>query len=188
MILLAMISCRSGPAGRTSYWEAQKEAFKYRDKRAFVADSILEQDMKTLRLVSHPVFRNIGTGAAYLYSWQNRDAAINEFAVIRDDRKFEHGLKIYYLTLSKDGRLISATHIANRGEEGGYSFETTSRFINRDTMLQASSITEWYDPEKDRPREPPIGDTTFSWIVIDSAGRVQEHVFRKARALHYAED
>ncbi|MGZ8537778.1 MAG: hypothetical protein ACXWV9_05900, partial [Flavisolibacter sp.] len=89
------------------------------------------------------MFINIANTPLYLYSWQNRDKKNNEFTIIKDDG--EHGLKIIYFILDKKDSLISSTQIAGRGGEGGFLFETRSKFLSKDSLLNISSATWMHD-------------------------------------------
>ena len=81
--------------------------------------------------------------------------------------------------------MISWTQIGGMGFEGGYSFETRSKFINRDTILNIGAITQLWDFENNRRMEITKGDTTFSYLTIDKKGKVTEKVFKEVKDLNF---
>ncbi len=181
IIILSLISCNSR---YVPYWEKQKGDFKYHNKKEFVSDSILRADYKTYKKSRHPLFDNfVSSEPVYLYSWQDRDKTKNEFTVIKDDG--ELGLKILYFILDKKDSLLSWTLIAGMGSEGGYWFETRSKFISPDTLLNIGATTQWLDFEKEQKMEKTKGDTTFSYLIIENSGRVTEKVFKEVKDLHF---
>ena len=129
------------------------------------------------------MFDSIIGAPGYLYSWQDRDTTKNEFAIINDDG--ELGLKIFYFILDKKGSLLSWTQIGGKGSEGGYWFETRSKFISPDTLLNIGAITQWFDFDKDQKMEKTKGDTTFSYLTIDRNGKVTEKVFKEVKDLNF---
>src|SRR5690606_29223494 len=119
----------------------------------------------------------------YLYSWQDRDKTKNEFTVVKDDG--ELGLKIFYFILDKKDNLISWTQIGGKGSEGGYWFETWTTIKNNDTLINIGAITQWYDFDKQMKMEKTKGDTTFSYLIIDSRGKVTESIFKEVKDLNF---
>jgi hypothetical protein len=144
---------------------------------------VLRTDYKNLKTNSHPLFDQIVSNPVYLYSWQKRDPTKNEFTIIKDDG--ELGLKIFYFILDKKDSLISSTQIAGRGGEGGYWFETRSKFLSRDTLLNIGAITQWYDHDGQQKMIKPKGDTTFSYFLIGRNGKVTEKVFKEVKDLNF---
>lgn len=122
-------------------------------------------------------------GPGYLYSWLDRDTTKTEFTIIKDDG--ELGLKIFYFILDKGDSLLSWTQIGGKGSEGGYWFETRSEFISHDTLLNIGAITQWLDFDKKQKLEKTKGDTTFSYLTIDSNGKVTEKVFKEVKDLNF---
>lgn len=169
-----------------SFWETQKNNFKYHNKIEFVSDSLLWSDFKanTFQQISHPLFNSIIGDPVYLYSWQSRDTTKNEFTVIKHDG--ELGLKMFYFILDKKDSLISWTQIGGKGNEGGYWFETRSKFISKDTILKVGAITQWWDFEKEKNMEKTKGDSTFSHMIIDNNGRMTKKVFKEVKDIHFA--
>ncbi len=49
ILLFCFTDCNIAPLRRTSFWETQKENFKYRNKYEFVSDSTLWVNYKTLK-------------------------------------------------------------------------------------------------------------------------------------------
>lgn len=129
------------------------------------------------------MFDSIIGNTGYLYSWQDRDTTKNEFTIINDDG--ELGLKIFYFILDKKDSLLSWTQIGGKGSEGGYWFETRSKFISRDTLLNIGAITQWLDFDKQKKMEKTKGDTTFSYLTIDRNGKVTEKVFKEVKDLNF---
>lgn len=132
------------------------------------------------------MFDSILDGYAFLYSWHDRDTSKNEFTILKDDG--ELGLKIFYIILDKKNRLLSYTQIGGKGYEGGYSFETRSKFISRDTLLNIGAITQVWDSDKQTRMEKTKGDTTFSYFIIDNAGKVTEKVFKQIKELNFGNE
>lgn len=185
---LLFISCNSFSKKSFSFWEKQKKNFKYQNKKEFVSDSLLwaEFEAKSFKKIRHPMFDSIIGDPAYLYSWQNRDETKNEFTIIDD--KGERGLAIFYFILDKKDSLLSWTQIGGKGSEGGYWFETRSKFISNDTLLNVGAITQWLDFDKRQKMERTKGDTTFSYLILDSNGKVAEKVFKEVKELHFANE
>ena len=129
------------------------------------------------------MFDSIIGDPCYLYSWQDRDTTKNEFTIISDDD--ELGLKISYFILDKKDRLLSWTQIGGKGSEGGYWFETRSKFISHDTLLNIGAITQWLDFNKNQKMKNTKGDTTFSYLIIHSNGKVTEKIFKEVKDLYF---
>jgi hypothetical protein len=185
IIALLFISC-NGLSGKSfSFWETQKNNFKYQNKKEFVSDSMLRADFKAnnFKKIRHPLFDSIMGNPGYLYSWQDRDTTKNEFTVIKNAG--ELGLKIFYFILDKKDSLLSWTQIGGKGSEGGYWFETRSKFISSDTLLNIGAITQWLDFDKEQKMERTKGDTTFSYLIIHSNGKVTEKIFKEVKDLHF---
>ena len=188
ILVFCFISCNSLTRHQLSYWEKQKDNFRYQNKSEFVSDSTLWADYKSFTTSRHSLFGNSLFGnffsnKVYLYSWQNRDSSKNEFTVIKDDG--ELGLKVIYFILDKKDSLLSSTQVASKGNEGGYWFETRSRFMSKDTILNIWSITQWYDFEGEHSMEKTKGDSTFSYRVIGNSGKVSEKVFKEVKDLNF---
>jgi hypothetical protein len=168
-----------------SFWETQKNNFKYRNKKEFISDSILLADFKanSFKKIRHAMFDSIIGNPGYLYSWQDRDITKNEFTIINDDG--ELGLKIFYFILDKKDSLLSWTQIGGKGSEGGYWFETRSKFMGHDTLLNLGAITKWWHFDKEHKMERTKGDTTFSYLIIDRNGKVTEKVFKEVKDLNF---
>ena len=129
------------------------------------------------------MFDSILGDKVYLYSWQDREKTKNEFTVINDDG--ELGLKIFYFILDKKDSLLSWKQIGGKGSEGGYWFETRTKLLNKDTMLNIGAITQWLDFDKMKELKIKKGDTTFSYLIIDQFGKVTEKVFKEVKDLHF---
>ena len=129
------------------------------------------------------MFDSIIGAPGYLYSWQERDTTTNEFTIINDDG--ELGLKIFYFILDKEGRLLSYTQIGGRGSEGGYCFETRSKFINPDTLLNIGAITQWSNFVNKQKTERTKGDSTFSFLIFEKTGKVTQKVFKEVKELNF---
>ena len=183
LIILSVIFLISCNSGESSFWETQKSSFRYQDKKEFVSENNLLAEYKTFKQIKHPLLDSIIGDSAYLYSWQNRDKTKNEFTVIKDED--ELGLKIFYFILSKSDKLISWSQVAGKGAEAEYWFETSSKFINRDSMIKTESTTQWLDFEKLQPLQTTKGDTTYSYLIIDSTGEMTEKIFKEVKDLHF---
>lgn len=185
-ILIAMVfllACNTLTKPYASFWETQKWRFKYLNKREFVDDSILRAEYKNLNKSYHSLFRDWTSDPVYLYSWQERDSSKIEFTVVEDDG--ERGLRIVYFILDIKDSLLSQTQIAGRGSEGGYDFETRSRFISNDTLLHIGAITQWLDFDTKQAMSKSKGDSTFSYSVIDSNGKLSSKVFKEIKELNF---
>ncbi len=150
-----------------------------------MSDSILAADYKMLKKISHPIFDKISSNPVYLYSWQDRDSAKNEFTVVKDDG--ELGLKIIYIILDKKDSLISSTQIAGKGSEGGYWFETKSKFLNNDSIINIGAITQWLDFDKRQNLTKPRGDSTFSYFIVEKNGNMTEKIFKEVKEISFNE-
>ena len=188
IIVLLFISCNGLTKKTASFWETQKTNFKYQNKKEFVSDSLLRADFEanSFKQLRHPMFDSIIGDPGYLYSWQNRDATKNEFTIINDDG--ELGLKIFYFILDKKDSLLSWTQIGGRGSEGGYWFETRSKFITPDTLLNIGATTQWLDFDKKERMTKTKGDSTFSYLIIDKTGKVTEKLFREVKDLNFGNE
>jgi hypothetical protein len=168
-----------------SFWNSQKKNFHYNNKKEFVSDSVLraEFDTKLFKKIKHKIFDTTCGSPVYLYSFQDRYLKNYEFTVIKDND--ERGLQILYFTLDNIGKLISWTQVAGRGLEGGYRFETRSKFISRDTILNIAAITQTYDFEKNRKLSTTKGDSTFAYFTIDKSGKFKESIFKEIREINF---
>jgi len=183
LIIVLFLGCKNLTKNDNSYWETQKQDFKYQNKKEFISDSILRANYKTFKSLKHPLFDSILGDKVYLYSWQDRDKTKNEFTVINDDG--ELGLKIFYFILDKHDSLLSWKQIGGKGSEGGYWFETQTKLLNNDTMLNIGAITQWLDFDKMKELKIKKGDTTFSYFIIDQNGKVKDTVFKEVKDLHF---
>jgi hypothetical protein len=186
IISILFIACNGSKKQPSSFWEQQKGNFKYHNKKEFLSDSLLIAEYKSLKQSSDSLFEDLHSNHVYLYSWQERDKTKNEFTVIKDAG--ELGLKIFYFIVDKNDSLLSWTQIASRGGEAGVSFETSSRFISRDTMLNIGAITQAYDFKRQQNMDKPKGDSTFSHYVIDKNGKITERVFKEIKELGFEEE
>ncbi|HEU4471250.1 MAG TPA: hypothetical protein VFR58_09210 [Flavisolibacter sp.] len=161
----------------------QKTGFRYFDKKEFVSDSLLRAEYKTFNTLRHPLFERIMGSKVYLYSWQERDKSKNEFTVVGDDG--ELGLKIFYFILDKKDSLLSWKQVSGAGGEGGYLFETSSRFISRDTLLSLGSITRMAMAGERGFMQESMGDTSFSYVVILPNGQLSTRLFKEVKQLDF---
>ena len=187
MLVFCFISCNSLTRHQVSYWEKQKDNFRYQNKSEFVSHSTLQADYKTFKTSRHSLFGNFFSNKffsskVFLYSWQDRDSSKNEFTIIKDDGE---GLKVIYFILDKKDSLLSSTQIAGKGNEGGYWFETRSRFMSKDTILNIGAVTQWYDFGAERSMAKTKGDSIFSYLVIGDRGKVTEKVFKEVKDLNF---
>lgn len=146
--MISFASCDDSTTSASSYWEKQKDNFKYQNKTEFVSDSALRADLVYLKKISYPLLGKRKTDTVYLYSWQERDKTKNEFTVIEDEG--EYGLSIYYLILDKKDSVISSTRIAGKDFEGSYWFNTKGVFTSKDTILTTQSLALGYDSATNR--------------------------------------
>lgn len=183
ILLLLIVSCNNATQKNESFWKQQKKAFKYLNKTEFISDYELRKDLKSLTPIKHEMLDTLLGEMLYLYSWQERDTSKIEFTIVKDDG--ELGLKFFYFILDKKDKLISWRQIGGKGGEPGYSFETKTTIINKDTMISISSITLTWDSEKQTSLKKTKGDTTFSYLIIDKKGKIREHVFKEVKTLNY---
>lgn len=140
VMMYVLTNCNILKVKGDSYWESQRDNFKYSNLKSFISDSILKENVKSCYKVRHKSLDGVfSSGKVYLYSWQSRDSTKNEFTVVKDEG--ELGLDIIYIIMDKDDNLISTTELAGRGREGGYIFEIRSEFIATDSILQIRSTT-----------------------------------------------
>ncbi|MGE9313235.1 hypothetical protein ACLOAU_16415 [Niabella sp. CJ426] len=184
MISVLLIGCNSDI---NSFCESEQQKFSIRNKREFIIDSQLMADLKARRFItsSHQLFDTTIGAPVYLYSWQERNDSTREFTVIRDERKPEHGLVLYYYILDANDGLLSWKRIAETGTESIFRFEIQSRFLNIDTLVTISSITQWYDLKHNRKMIPTRGDTTFKYLIISKDGWITDTLFREVKALNF---
>jgi hypothetical protein len=181
---LLSVNCNIMKGKQNFYWESLKERFKYFNKNEFVSDGLLEKDISSCYKSTHKSLDSIfPSEKIYLYSWQDRDSTKNEFTVVKD--RGELGLKIFYLIMSKDDKLISVTDIAGAGSEAYIIFETRSKFISKDSILQIRTITQWLDPDTQKKMDRTKSDSTFSYLIIDSSGKVTENMFKEVKGLNF---
>jgi hypothetical protein len=180
---LYAISCNNKKDQPRSFWEQQKDKFKYKQKNEFASDSSLFKEYTTLTRMRHPLFDSLFHGPAYLYSWQERDGTKTEFTIIKDAG--ELGLKMFYFILDKNDKLLSVTQVSNVGYEGGYIFETNSKWISRDTMLNIGATTELFSSDINNRDSILKGDTTLSYFIVDRNGQVTKKKFKEVKALDF---
>jgi len=82
---------------------------------------------------------------------------------------------------------LSSTQIAGRGGEGGYLFETRSRFLAQDTLLRIGAITKMVRRGNYGKYEKDRGDTTFSHLYFDRVGTTQEKEIGRHFELNFEE-
>lgn len=181
---IVITSCNNNKQKPQSFWQQQKDKFKYKQKNEFVSDSFLYKEYTTLTRMRHPLFDSLFSNQpVYLYSWQDRDETKTEFTIVKDAG--ELGLKMFYVILDKDDKPLSITQIAGTGFEGGYIFETNSKWISRDTMLSLGAITELFGAHIGNRDSILKGDTTFSYFIVDHNGQVTEKIFKEIKALDF---
>lgn len=185
--VLLNFSCNTIDSNQDSYWSSQKEEFRFSRLNEFVVDSLLEKEINSFAKRNHKSLDSIfPSEKVYLYSWQDSDRTKNEFTVVKD--RGELGLKIYYLIMDKEDKLISVTDIAGAGREAYHLFETTSKFISRDTILQVRTVTQWIDLDKQERLSKTKADSIFLYLIIDSSGGVIEKVFKEVKQLNFMSD
>lgn len=182
-ISLHAISCNNKKDQARSFWEQQKDKFKYKQKNEFASDSSLFKEHTTLTRMRHPLFDSLFHGPAYLYSWQDRDETKTEFTVIKNAG--ELGLKMFYFILDKNDNPLSVTQVANVGFEGGYMFETNSKWISSDTMLNIGTTTELFSSGPNNRDSILKGDTTYSYFIVGENGKVTKKKFKEIKTLDF---
>lgn len=172
-IVILLIGCNRASKTPVSFWEAKRDSFPLQGTKVFVSDSTLRANYQKYPKVKSGTFDSLFSyGDVYLHSWQQRDLNKNEFTVVKDDG--ELGLKIFYFVCSKTDSVISATHIAGKGSEGGYWFESISTFIAPDTLYSIGAITQWLDFETLKPIKKTKGDSTFYHLIFDKEGQFKK--------------
>ena len=185
--LLLNVRCNTINSNQDSYWSSQKEKFRYSRLNEFVVDSLLEKELNSFPKSKHKSLDSIfPSEKVYLYSWQDSDSTKNEFTVVKD--RGELGLKIYYLIMDKEDKLISVMDIAGAGRDVYHLFETTSKFISRDTILQVRTVTQWIDPDKQERLSKTKADSIFLYLIIDRSGGVKAKVFKEVKQLDFMSD
>ena len=185
LVMYFLTSCNVVKVKGDSYWESQRDNFKYSNLKNFISDSILKEKVKSCYKVRHKSLQGVfSPGKVYLYSWQSSDSTKNEFTVVKD--RGELGLDIFYMIMDKNDNLITKTKLAGRGMEAEYIFEIRSEFIAKDSILQIRSITQDLDLEKRKKMDKFIGDSTFLYLTIDKNGKIEESIFKEVKDLNYS--
>lgn len=125
------MSCNNSNEDKISFWKNQKNNFKYHNKIEFVINDTLLADLITLKKV--PLHIRPWIDTVYLYSWQNSDKNINEFAVVGIDGQY--GPSIYYITTDKNDSLISSSRIAGTDDSGDEWSLFKAIFVTKDTFF-----------------------------------------------------
>jgi|SRR6218665_680325 len=183
--LFLLENCNVSNIKSTSFWEARKSKFKHKDLKEFMSDSALHAEIGSLQSTWDKSIDTISSKEnVYLYSWQNSDSPRNEFTVVREWG--ELNWKIYYVIMDKNDKLISTIGLASMGKEADLTFEIRSRFVSRDSIYQTRAVTKTYDLENRKKMDKPVGDTTFSYFVINKDGTITERVIREVKALNHS--
>lgn len=178
LLLIIFIGCNGNK--EISYWESQKENFRYQNKKDFIIDSLVEVEINSCLPIKHISLDSIFPGeAVYLYSWQNSDSLKNEFTLIKD--RGELGLKIFYVIMTKNDKLLSVTDMASSNREVYDLFETKSKLHSKDTILQVRKVTRWLDPETQKRFDLPKSDSSVLIYIIGSNGKVTEEHIKKTQ-------
>jgi hypothetical protein len=169
-VILGILSCNHLTADKLSYWETQKNDFKYRNKTEFVANNEVRYNLKTFKKISLHLLPWIDT--VYLYSWQDRDPTKNEFTVIGNEGKY--GLSVFYLIFNKKDSLISSTRIAGANDQGDYWINFRSVFFSKDSLYVINTYTK--NPYSDVfPKDKPqTSDSTLH--VIEKDGNISVNI------------
>ena len=184
IILFILYSCNEEKKPIT-FWETQRNNFRYQDKKEFIIDSSIWENYKSLMSSRHPMFDSIVSGPVYLYSWQQRAPENIEFTVLKD--RGEHGLSILYFIVDNNGKIISWEQVAGKGYEGGYSFETFSRVLNKDTLIHAGAITQLIDFNTLKKMARTKGDTSFYYLTIDKSGKFNKQQYKEIKEINFDE-
>ena len=131
ILLISIMSCNHSDADNLSFWEKQKNRFKYHKKTEFAVDDALLADLKTLKKTSLHVAPWIDS--VYLYSWQGSDKFKNEFTVIGNEGRFGPG--IFYVITNKMDSLISSIRIAGIDDSGNEWTNFKTVFVTKDTFF-----------------------------------------------------
>lgn len=129
VITMSLFGCNDS-TGVASYWESQKDNFKYHNKTEFFINSEIKNDLSAFKKVRLPLEKWIDS--VYLYSWQERDPSKNEFTVI--GLEGESDPTLFYVIMDKKDSLISFIKLAGINDEGygGNFFSTT--FFAKDSF------------------------------------------------------
>ena len=168
LVTILIVGCKYSTT-KTSYWDSQKDQFKYRNKTKFRSDSALRAELPSLKMVDDSLFRKIIKRPVYLYSWQERSRVTNEFTVVVEN--VDWGLHTYYFVLDKGDSLISFKYIAGMYGEGNALFEESSKFVGKDTIAMFRTFARWSDSSINKNVEYHFQslDTSF----FDKNNRIQ---------------
>ncbi len=148
-----------------------KDSFPHNNVHNFVIDSTLQDAYKMLPKTNNSFLDSIaGNMPTYFYSWQEQDTLTNEFTIV--SKPGERGTAIFYLIFNKKDNLLSATQIAGSGGEGGYLYETRSKFITKDTLESISAVTDFYDYDIGINTKKTKGDSTFFYLTVLKDGKI----------------
>ena len=180
IIGINLFGCSSIQTNRYSFWESQKDKFRFQHRKEFTSDSSLRIELAQCNAVRHRCIDTIfSSKKVFLFSWQKRIPTTNEFTVIIDDG--ELGLTIFYIVCNKSDEVLSVFPVAGAGNEAGFIYETRSRFTARDSILQVTSATQWLANQVKLSKTR--GDSTFLSITLDSMGIMREHIIKEVKEL-----
>lgn len=137
LVTVLIVGCKYSTT-RLSYWNSQKDQFKYLNKTEFRSDSALRAELPSLKMVDDSLFRKILKRPVYLYSWQERSKVTNEFTVVVDG--VDWGLHTYYFVLDKRDSLICYKYIAGMYGEGDAWYEESAKFVRKDTIAMFRTL------------------------------------------------
>ena len=125
----------------------------------------------------------------YLFSWQDRDTNFIEFTILTQHEESWCNV-LYYCIFDKNGKFIDKFLTASSCGDGGWTFCSWGKFINKKTyeMLSVESQLVFLDEDDERYNEDKEfyeGDSTLYHFIINDKGKVtQKEIFKK----HFTEE
>jgi hypothetical protein len=186
--LLLFVSCRNNhlyKLGFQSKWLQLKDSFAKQNLTEFKLDDILGKSYPNFHRIQNRLLDSTISdqwGRIYLYSWQQRDTSLIEFTTIIQEE--DRGVRIVYFVFNKKDSLISETLVALGSMEADFDYSLYSHFKTKDTLLQTSAMTQWYDTKRREKLKKTKGDTSLLEIVFHKNGTTSEQTISEMNELH----
>lgn len=169
-----------------------KGRFKYSDRDSFQIDTMdwetrpsfyQELDSSTFKLIWQDGKRNfIGQGydRDYYYSWQTRNPDLIEFVVLTQDESSYCDL-LQYCIYDKNGKAIDSFILAASCGDGGWTYQSSGKFITENTYEEVSVETESEIVASGNTKEIIEGDSIVTRFIIGKDGKVTKKEISKTR-------
>ncbi|WP_018476340.1 hypothetical protein [Pontibacter roseus] len=182
----------NAPQTKNASLSDYQNLFKYNNLDTFAIDSFnwdtrigkyKELDSTSFKLVWQDGKREfIGQGydRDYLYSWQSRNPEFVEFTVLTQDESSYCDL-LYYIIQNKEGKTIDKFLVATGCGDGGWSFQSSGRFISDSTYEAVAVEEEMVGFDQVDGSELIEGDSTITHFTIGKDGKVSEKEIFKTK-------